>query len=447
MRRWLSLFLSTVVVSCADSSSPRPADSGDAGSGALPCEVQDLLVSRCQQCHSDPPQFGAPMPMVTRAHLLARTPTDPSMTVGAKSLVRMKDDAKPMPQPPNPRATDAEFTTLKAWVDGGMGASTQTCGAGGSGAGGSAGAAGSAGSAGKGSSCTPDVMVRAKTPWTIKQDVVDRYVCFGGKIPANGKKRQITQVGVEIENKAHAHHLCVYDMGAGAVSEDPVTCSAGSGVAGGKLIYCWAPGADPNTLPPEAGFPISADQDTNILIEMHYSNIQQSPDSTDNSAATFCTTEELRPYDADVMAFGHPSFKLPPAQSTTAESVFTLKDTLASDGWLRVVRGWPHMHLLGVAQSTTVTRDGAVIGDLGSTTTYSFENQIGYPVDVMLKPGDVITTKCVFNNTTSSSVSYGENTESEMCYNFVTYYPRITNPKWVWAAPGYLAKNSTYPTP
>jgi hypothetical protein len=413
--------------------------------------VDALLTARCQQCHSNPPKFGAPMPLVTRADLFAKAPSDPSTTVAAQSVVRMKDDVNPMPQPPNPRATAAEQAAFEAWVQAGLPMASGTCaGAGGSGGaaqGGAAGAAqGGAGGAAQGA-CTPDQVVRATTPWTIKQSAVDEYVCFGGKIAATGQKRQITQVYVDIDNQAHAHHLCIYDVGSNPVPTEPKTCSAGSAISKGKLLYCWAPGADAETLPPEAGFPIAADKDTNILIEMHYSNIQGAPDSIDNSGATFCTTDQLRPNDADVMAFGSGSFSLPAHQNTTVESVFTIPNKLLPGGSIKVIRGWPHMHLLGVAQNTLVTRNGAQMADLGSTTTYSFQNQIGYPLDATLQTGDKITTRCVYNNTTDSTVSYGENTQAEMCYNFVTYYPRITNPQWVWAAPGYLGNNTTYPTP
>lgn len=428
----------------AGGSGPAGAGGSGGATGGLPCEIQDLLQKRCASCHGEPTQFGAPMPLVTREHLMAPSPSQPVQSSAERSIARMKDDTNPMPQPPNERATEAEIAALEAWVKAGMPASDEACGSGGSG-----GASGSGGSGGSGPvpACVPDAVVKASTPWTIKKSDADKYVCFGGKIKATGKKRHITQVSADIDNKTHAHHLCIYDMGTKQVSGDPKECSPAGAATQGKLLYCWAPGADANVLPPEAGFPVAADQDTNILIEMHYSNIQGLPDSTDLSAATFCTTDQLRTYDADVMAFGSPQFSLPPAQSTTVESTITVPSQIVPDGWLHVIRGWPHMHLLGKSLTTEVFRDGKLVGDLGSTVNYSFNNQVSYPVDFKLQPQDTVVTKCVFNNNTSNTVTFGENTESEMCYNFVTYYPRITQPGWVWAAPGYLAKNKTYPTP
>jgi hypothetical protein len=41
----------------------------------------------------------------------------------------------------------------------------------------------------------------------------------------------------------------------------------------------------------------------------------------------------------------------------------------------------------------------------------------------MVMPGDTLTTTCVYNNTTDNTVTFGENTENEMCFNFVTAWP------------------------
>ena len=35
----------------------------------------------------------------------------------------------------------------------------------------------------------------------------------------------------------------------------------------------------------------------------------------------------------------------------------------------------------------------------------------------------MLTTTCSYNNTTNGLVTFGPNTENEMCYNFVTAYP------------------------
>ncbi len=53
----------------------------------------------------------------------------------------------------------------------------------------------------------------------------------------------------------------------------------------------------------------------------------------------------------------------------------------------------------------------------------------------MLDVGDSIRTRCTWNNTTSSPAGFGENTSDEMCFNFISYYPRIESGLWSWLAP------------
>ena len=62
------------------------------------------------------------------------------------------------------------------------------------------------------------------------------------------------------------------------------------------------------------------------------------------------------------------------------------------------------------------------------------------PVNVTVTGGDSIHTMCRWTNTTDATVTFGEKTEDEMCFAFLTYYPKITVPGFVWAgpaAPGY----------
>lgn len=93
-------------------------DEGDDDIG-LPCDVANLLRQRCQNCHSDPPVEGALVPLLTYAHLTARSKNDPTMTVLARSLKRIKDSLRPMPPAPANPITVSEMRPLQAWLDAG----------------------------------------------------------------------------------------------------------------------------------------------------------------------------------------------------------------------------------------------------------------------------------------------------------------------------------------
>jgi hypothetical protein len=36
-------------------------------------------------------------------------------------------------------------------------------------------------------------------------------------------------------------------------------------------------------------------------------------------------------------------------------------------------------------------------------------------------------------------VKFGENTEDEMCFSFMSYYPKINFPLWSWMTPSLLS--------
>jgi cytochrome c5 len=111
---------------------------GGATGNGLPCDVQAVYQTHCTTCHAATPVNGAPMPLVTRANLMASSFADASMTFAQRTVVRMQSTTAPMPPAPGTRATATEVQTVNTWISAGYPAGT--CGAGG--AGGGAGGAG-----------------------------------------------------------------------------------------------------------------------------------------------------------------------------------------------------------------------------------------------------------------------------------------------------------------
>jgi len=119
---------------------------GGGGGTGMPCDVQALLQNRCLICHSNPPINGAPMPLVTRADLMAPSLADPSQTVAQRALARMQLTVGEMPPAPAARASAAEIQALGNWIAAGYAAAACSSGAGG--AGGATGAGGASGTGG-----------------------------------------------------------------------------------------------------------------------------------------------------------------------------------------------------------------------------------------------------------------------------------------------------------
>jgi hypothetical protein len=94
------------------------SDAGVPG-GVLPCDVQTLLVNRCDSCHGSTPAGGAPRSLVTYANLTMADPANTAMTEAQVALQRMQSTSSPMPPSPASPATSAEVTALQNWINAG----------------------------------------------------------------------------------------------------------------------------------------------------------------------------------------------------------------------------------------------------------------------------------------------------------------------------------------
>jgi hypothetical protein len=93
---------------------------GTAAASGLPCDLANFLVARCQQCHSNPPVGGAPMPLVTYSDLIAPARTDASKSAGQMALSRMQDVTRPMPPVPAAPASTSEIALVSGWLSSGQ---------------------------------------------------------------------------------------------------------------------------------------------------------------------------------------------------------------------------------------------------------------------------------------------------------------------------------------
>lgn len=423
----VALFLGTA---CGDSGltggggAGAGAAAGGASASGLPCEVQEVLATHCQSCHATSPIFGAPMPLVSRADLLAAPRKNDAPTVGEAVVARVNDSASPMPPAPG-NLPVAERELLEAYVADGMPASDEACG--GAGAGGAGGAP---------LDCIPDISLKPAVPFEMPvQD--DLYVCFGIEAPSD-IARHITAIAPRIDNEKILHHILVLQ------SPTPVTAQGEPCEfvnLDWKLLYAWGPGTPAMVLPEEAGFPIGPDDPGHFVIQIHYNNILGLVGETDQSGVDFCTTTDLRANDADVMAFGGIDFE-PIGANSVASTTCSLDISAQVAPFLpvNIVRSWPHMHQLGREFESVVKRANGETVTLASVPNYDFDYQITYPNDkVELNVGDSVHTTCTWQNPSSAPAVFGEGTGDEMCFNFVTYYPRIDSSQWSWLLPSYTA--------
>jgi DNA-binding FadR family transcriptional regulator/mono/diheme cytochrome c family protein len=400
-----------------DPESASDASGAVNGASSLPCTVDAVLAANCRQCHGQTPSFGAPMPLVTYADLWAPAHSNPAQRVYQVVEQRIHDDEHPMPQPPNPRLDSADLATIDSWVSTGA-PPGDAC---------DSGTPAPDGGSLTSLPCVPDTHIAPASPWSMPASVAETYVCYGVDVNV-ASKRQIIAMAPRIDDAAILHHVTLLEADS-AVSPVPTTCPL-SGSTSWRPVFGWAPGGSSFVLPPEAGFP--EDATTHFVVQLHYVNPLGKTGATDASGFDLCTTDELRPNDADVMAFGTEDISIPPNATVTETCDVPVPSYGATT---HLFAAFPHMHELGRSIETTAFPvDGGSV-DLGSQPNWNFGEQGWIPISDVLAPGDVVETRCTWVNTTDQTVGFGETTADEMCFSFTMYYPKITDPAWNWALP------------
>jgi hypothetical protein len=420
-------------LSCG-SASATPDPGGDSGTpptgtigggGLLPCDVDAVLAARCRECHGATPLYGASMPLVTNADLHVPSRSNASIPVYQAVRARTHDATRPMPPPPSARLDAASQATLDAWIDRGAPARDGASCAASPGMDGGDGSAGGDAGPPAPDDCVFDTHVAPAVPYVMHGG--ETYACYGFDIPTRGK-RHVTQIKVRVDNARIVHHalLLASPTSTGAT---PIDCSPAPSF-GAPMIYAWAPGGLPLVVPSEAGFPQT--ESTHYIVQIHYNNAAGAPNPSDRTGFDLCTTPNLRKYDADVVAFGTELIVIPPRAPGSVTSCYTVPAAL--DG-RRFFGAFPHMHQLGKSITTRLLPGGSGAPvDMGTDTAWDFSSQPWVPIDAGARTGDVIKTSCAWHNPGGSVVTFGQNTENEMCYSFTAYYPK-TDVSMGWAAP------------
>ncbi|MFT3924440.1 MAG: hypothetical protein QM778_18020 [Myxococcales bacterium] len=220
-----------------------------------------------------------------------------------------------------------------------------------------------------------------------------------------------------IDKSKILHHWLLYGTDSLPYpSGSSAPCSAAE--PGAYLLAGWAPGAAETTMPEGVGMQMPGGIG-GLILEVHYYN-PGAESFEDRSGVKFCTApEKAREHEAAVHFTGGEGICLPPQ---TTHDVVGICEPPDNVGDIHIINIWPHMHKLGIRMEVNLYRaNGAkeVLHD----KPFNFDNQIGYPKDVVLKPGDRLETICHYENTTDRYVPFGEKTQTEMCYGFITAWP------------------------
>jgi len=410
------------------------------------CSALSVFRGNCQTCHAATPLYGAPMPLLTIDNLRARSVTNPGKYVYELVGQRIHDDQKPMPPPStNDRLTATEAAAVDAWIAAGAtGGSDPSCSGSTVGPTSSTGGGGRSGvgaGGGGGTSVAGDGGTMPVTrPWPA--DCQQRYTflahgqskpsdptkfnvstapsnqfyqCFFFKAPWTTDTVQSLAFRPIIDDARVIHHWILYGSDTGTGTDGQV---GGGGCSNGAMLAGWAPGGLGTDLPPDVGLQMPMGANATLALEIHYNNLANYKDALDASGVELCTTKAFRPNTAAVHWLGSNGIFMLPHQA--ADVVSTCDPTSTQP--VHVIGESPHMHQLGVHAKLILNRKDGTHETLHDQP-FAFSDQRTYPLNVIVNDGDTLTTTCSYNNTTNGIVTFGPNTENEMCYNFVTAYP------------------------
>lgn len=275
-----------------------------------------------------------------------------------------------------------------------------------------------------------------------------------GKDQGFGADDKIQMVGyepiIQEGNEEYIHHLTLFtcegfDDGQGGTFgfdqsnlEHNLVIPACTNMPPGcnGLFVAWAIGADPPIYPENVGFPIGEGAKW-LVMQMHYFNPNLDKDVYDSSGVKLHYTTDLRPIDAGLMSFTSAAVtgQQPPLpggmKDVTTDTMFVEPDcTNTWDQDLNVLSVFHHSHFMGLKQEIVVEREGVNMGPMRTEYRYDYNHQGTLePMNALrtLKRGDRMAATCHFDTSEVSSdlvVEIGEESDKEMCFQGVFYYPK-----------------------
>ncbi|CAG5117330.1 unnamed protein product, partial [Candidula unifasciata] len=257
------------------------------------------------------------------------------------------------------------------------------------------------------------------------------YYCMSFDLP-NDQDYHIVANEPVISNHKVLHHMLLYacDNSTDVSILAPTFCGMKGSPNCLTLIGTWTVGVSGFCYGNRAGFKIGKNGYTKAVLQIHYNNPTLSHDYTDSSGIRL-HYQPVQPGDQDLITLmtGQLFLQLPPGQSRVEEVAscphYCTRALITKPAY--VISTMNHMHYLGRGMNVAIFRDGAKVIDISKDDTFSYDSPVYHVINppFELLPGDEIRTTCVFSTLTSTRyVYYGEATSEEMCFGFLTMYPK-----------------------
>ncbi|KAI9347697.1 PHM/PNGase F domain-containing protein [Obelidium mucronatum] len=254
------------------------------------------------------------------------------------------------------------------------------------------------------------------------------YLCTHFEAPADRKYHVV-------QYEALVHHLVLYGcVGKPNKIGDVYPCLANMEALCSRFTLAWAPGVGTTLFPEEAGFAIGVG--TNAIqyfsLQIHYNNPTGAVGIVDGSGMKLYYTSVLRKFDIGVLTLGNYDINITGNKNSYTMTNWNICPSTCTKQFpqnLTVVSTAFHMHTLGYNITTRHIRGDKELIPLGIRKYYDFSLLFRrLTPTLLLCPGDNLLTQCTYIPTAGvrkNVTTFGESTNDEMCFNFLTYYPAM----------------------
>lgn len=345
--------------------------------------IKPILDSNCTKCHSSPPQFGAPFPLVDYDEMLMG---EAGSRIVDRAFSAIADGS--MPPGSQDDLEHGEFDTLVQWL---------SCG-----------------------TEHPDYKegVHASRPEFTSVELP----------PATAKPVDLTATDFEVSpttldhyEEFHFDHIVDKDMFIrrieGILDDTRVvhhlTLNRQNYEDETNYIYAWAPGTGAVQFA-DGGLRLRPED--KLVVEIHYNNGAGFAGVSDSSGIRLYVDEPAgTEYGVlDVVTW---NIEVPPEGKSTSVARCTASEEF------KIIAGMPHMHETGSEFKQNIRRVNGNLEELFSLTGWSFESQPFYQMPTTIFKGDILETRCTYENHSLDWVFAGLGTKDEMCFNFLYVTP------------------------
>jgi hypothetical protein len=212
------------------------------------------------------------------------------------------------------------------------------------------------------------------------------------------------------------HHTVLTTYTGATPADGTVPCNVGTN--GQSMIYGSGVGAPDFAFPPTVGLHLKKGQ--RLLLNLHLYNATDNPLDGESGTLFLPATAAEVPNIAELVLAG-PTVGLTVPTGVSTQSGNCQLSNVTNEP-IHVFALSQHMHKLGTHMKSTIDRASPLVLQ---DEPYNFEEQKFHLVDphVQLMPNDTLKTECTYDNTTGSTVRFGESSDDEMCFTDLFYYP------------------------